>query len=64
VPVSGVRITGGRRGTKLTGEIFEPLRDRAYFCRFQVNPDVHTVTWLNGADFAPEFLYGQIKVPA
>jgi hypothetical protein len=41
----------------LWGEIFEPLRDPAYFARFSV---VDTLTWPNGADFAPEFLYERV----
>ena len=48
----------------LDGEVFEPLREPAYFRAFVVHPDLHTVTWPNGADFAPEFLYEKIKVPA
>jgi hypothetical protein len=41
----------------LDGPIFEPLRDLTYFKNFQVNHDIDTVAWENGADFAPEFLY-------
>jgi hypothetical protein len=44
-------------GPHLDGEIFEPLKDVAYFRRFAVNPDLDTVTWENGADFSPDFLY-------
>lgn len=39
----------------LWGELFEPLRDPAYFAQAQLNE--WTVCWPNGADFAPEFLY-------
>jgi hypothetical protein len=39
---------------ELDGEVFEPLRDPAYFARFSVDD---TLTWPNGADFAPEFLH-------
>lgn len=42
---------------ELEGEVFEPLKDLAIFQAFTVNPELHTVTWPNGADFAPEFLY-------
>ncbi len=49
---------------ELEGEVFEPLKDEAYFRSFQVHPDLHTITWPNGADFAPEFLYEKVKVPA
>jgi hypothetical protein len=49
---------------ELDGPIFEPLRDPAYFRQLEVNPDIHTITWPNGADFAPEFLYEKAPVPA
>jgi hypothetical protein len=42
---------------ELYGEVFEPLRDPAYFRRVRVNPDTRTIEWPNGADFAPEFLF-------
>ena len=42
---------------QLWGEIFEPLRDPAYFRRFEVHPELNTLTWPNGADLAPEYLY-------
>jgi hypothetical protein len=51
-------------GTELSGEIFEPLRDPAAFRQFRVRRDLGTVTWPNGADFAPEFLYEKVRVPA
>lgn len=41
----------------LSGEVFEPLKDLAYFGRFRVNEDLDTVVWENGADFSPDFLY-------
>jgi hypothetical protein len=42
----------------LWGEVFEPLRDPAYFARFEVDD---TLVWPNGADFAPEFLDERVK---
>jgi Protein of unknown function (DUF2442) len=44
-------------GQELEGEVFEPLKELAFFRAFTVSPELHTVTWPNGADFAPEFLY-------
>jgi hypothetical protein len=42
----------------LTGPVFEPLKDPAYFARVVVDPQSGTVVWPNGADLAPEALYG------
>ena len=42
---------------ELYGEIFERLRELVFFRKVSVNPDTGTISWLNGADFAPEFLY-------
>jgi hypothetical protein len=40
---------------ELWGEAFQPLLDQSYFAKFKL---IHgTLTWPNGADFAPEFLY-------
>ena len=44
-------------GQELEGEVFEPLKDLIFFQAFTLSTDLHTVTWPNGADFAPEFLY-------
>jgi len=41
----------------LTGPVFEPLKDPAYFARVVVDADAGTVVWPNGADLAPEALY-------
>ena len=49
---------------ELDGPIFEPLKDPEVFRSFQLHPELHTVTWPNGADFAPEFLHEQVRVPA
>ena len=42
----------------LDGPIFEPLRDVNYFKRFRI--EGHTLSWENGADFAPEYLHGLV----
>jgi hypothetical protein len=49
---------------ELHGEIFEALKDKEYFRKFVLNPDWLTITWPNGADFAPEFLHSAIQVHA
>jgi len=49
---------------ELRGEIFEPLKDSAFFKLFRVNPDTGTIEWPNRADFAPEFLYEKVHVTA
>ena len=40
----------------LHGEIFEPLKDIEKFKQFELSD--WTVGWNNGADFAPEYLFG------
>lgn len=40
--------------SELYGEVFEPLQDVEFFKSF--NLEGHTLSWSNGADFAPEFL--------
>ena len=47
---------------ELEGEVSAPLNDLQYFKQFRVDPEIHTLVWPNGADFAPEFLYEKIKV--
>ena len=51
-------------GGELDGEVFEPLQDPDYFKRVRVDPDVHTIVWPNGADFAPEFVRDHMRVDA
>jgi hypothetical protein len=47
---------------ELWGEVFEPLRDPKYFMQFRVDPELATLVWPNGADFAPEFLHDAVRV--
>jgi hypothetical protein len=49
---------------ELHGELFEPLKDPAVFRDFTVHPEFHTLSWRNGADLAPEFLYEKAQIPA
>ena len=49
---------------ELDGPVFEPLRDIDFFQSVRLHPELHTIVWLNGADFAPEFLHERVHVPA
>jgi len=46
---------------ELWGPMFEPLKDVTLFAQAAVHPELQTVTWPNGADLAPEFLYQAAK---
>ena len=48
-------------GDELQGRVFEPLRDPVVFRQVQLNADIHTITWPNGADLAPEYLYELVR---
>jgi hypothetical protein len=37
--------------------VFEPLRDPSYFRRVEVDHELGTIVWPNGADLAPETLH-------
>src|SRR3989442_3192397 len=39
------------------GELYGPLRDVALFNQVQLDPEVHTLVWPNGADFDPSTLH-------
>ncbi|MBI2926813.1 MAG: DUF2442 domain-containing protein [Verrucomicrobia bacterium] len=41
----------------LAGELYGPLRNKALFAQVQIDPEVHTLVWPNGADFDPETLH-------
>jgi hypothetical protein len=41
----------------LCGELYRPLRNLALFDQVQVDPEVHTLVWPNGADFDPATLH-------
>lgn len=64
-----LRFSDGAEGDvdlagELHGPMFEPLRDKALFAQLQLHPELRTVVWPNGADLAPEFLRGLVRVPA
>lgn len=41
----------------LAGDLYGPLREPALFNQVQIDPDVHTLVWPNGADFDPATLH-------
>ena len=62
-----LRFADGTEGevslvAELDGEVFEPLKDPEYFKTFKLHPELRTVVWPNGADFAPEFLRASLRV--
>jgi hypothetical protein len=49
---------------ELTGPVFQPLRSLRMFRRFRLHPELRTLVWPNGADFAPEFLRSKLTLAA
>lgn len=49
---------------RLFGPMFEPLKDPEVFRRLELNAELDTIVWPNGADFAPEFLYQRVQKSA
>ena len=41
----------------LAGNLYGPLRDLNVFNQVQLDPEVHTLVWPNGADFDPATLH-------
>ena len=41
----------------MVGELYGPLYDEKMFDQVEIDPEVHTLVWPNGADFDPETLY-------
>jgi hypothetical protein len=61
-----LRFKDGTKGDvdlrdELWGEVFESLKDQREFRKFVAHPELHTLVWENGADFAPEFLYDCVR---
>lgn len=64
-----IRLNDGTEGhvdfkNDLHGGIFEPLNDIEIFKRFHVDPEIETIVWENGADFAPEYLHERLQIIA
>ena len=41
----------------LEGELYGPLQDEGLFNQVEIDPEVHTLVWPNGADFDPATLH-------
>lgn len=41
----------------LFGELYGPLRDLSLFAKVQIDTEVNTLVWPNGADFDPALLH-------
>lgn len=41
----------------LVGELYGPLHDETLFKQIEIDPEVHTLVWPNGADFDPATLH-------
>ena len=50
-------------GAELYGELLEPLKNKALFRQFTIHQEFQTLTWANGADIAPEFLFEKLRLP-
>ena len=64
-----VKFNDGAEGSvdladELYGQMFAPLKDVRKFRAFEVDPELRTIVWDNGADLAPEFLHGRLLVAA
>ena len=62
-----IKFEDGKNGeidfsNEFDGPIFEPLKKVEYFKKFNI--EVKTLHWENGADFAPEYLYENMKILA
>jgi hypothetical protein len=41
----------------LSGELYGPMQDEKFFNQVEIDPEIHTLVWPNGADFDPETLH-------
>lgn len=46
---------------EMWGEVFEPLKAETEFAKLKADPELHTLVWPNGADFAPEWLWSEVR---
>ena len=64
-----LRFSDGRVGDVDVSDVrekenlFVDLRDPVYFAQVRIDPEVGTIAWPNGLDFAPERLYREAVSP-
>ncbi|HVH78881.1 MAG TPA: DUF2442 domain-containing protein [Stellaceae bacterium] len=46
---------------RLSGPVFEPLRDEAMFRQVMIDPDTGAVCWPGGPDLAPDAMYSRLS---
>ena len=58
-------LSGHRVPPSTEGKPNSPLQDPSLFDQVQIDPEVHTLVWPNGADFNPQrvFTTGPSQVP-
>jgi hypothetical protein len=61
-----LEFNDGRKGVvdladELHGDQRSPLRNREIFSAFYLDYGLASIAWLDGVDFAPEFLYERLK---
>lgn len=59
-----VSFNDGKKGVAdlkeaLTGPVFEPLKDESQFSKLIVDEELETISWPNGVDLDPEYVYFQ-----
>ncbi|MFH1859483.1 MAG: DUF2442 domain-containing protein [bacterium] len=60
-----VSFNNGQKGIAdlsevLQGPVFQPLTDISIFAQLKLDKELDTISWPNGADMAPEYLYFQV----
>ena len=59
-----ITFNNGKKGiadlsAALKGPVFEPLKNPNEFSKLMLDRELETITWPNGADLAPEYIYFQ-----
>jgi len=61
LPSGPVSTQTGVQGVGFYQQI-PPLKDIIFIENFIMSPEIHTIIWPNGADFAPQFFYENIRI--